>query len=216
MADESLLDSSTETVARGLKKLKRRREILSATLRLVRRHGAGVTTAQIASAARCSKETLYNWFGDRDGLMMALVREQALATGMVLERTFDQAEGTLEVRMKLCSTVLLDVLTGESALAANRIAMAQACEARADLGEAVLEHWKEQAVKPFSALFQEGNANGELAVHSAPEAFENLIGLLVGDRQRQLLLGHDVRPKPAAMAAIANKAVQRWLVLYRV
>ncbi|MEL6505123.1 MAG: TetR/AcrR family transcriptional regulator [Pseudomonadota bacterium] len=220
MADESTLappaTGPNDAAARGVKKLKRRREILAATLRLVRRKGANVSTAEIASAARCSKETLYNWFGDRDGLMLAVVREQALATGVVLERSFEQAEGSLEERMKACCTVLLDVLTGDSAVAANRIAMAQACDARSDFGEALLAEWKEQAVKPFSALFQEGNAAGSFAVHSADEAFENLMGLLVGDRQRQLLLGRDGRPRPAAMAAMANKAVQRWLILYGV
>ena len=64
-------------------------------------------------------------------------------------------------------------------------------------------------------MFQQGNENGDLAVHSPQEAFENLVGLLIGDRQRRLLLGEDMRPDPAAMKAIAAKAVQRWLILYR-
>ena len=43
--------------------------------------------------------------------------------------------------------------------------------------------------QPFTHLFQMGNESGDLAVHSPLEAFENLVGLLVGDRQRRLLLG---------------------------
>ena len=69
--------------------------------------------------------------------------------------------------------------------------------------------------QPFTHLFQMGNESGDLAVHSPLEAFENLVGLLVGDRQRRLLLGEDVRPDPAAMSAIAAKVVQRWLILYK-
>ena len=36
-----------------------------------------LTTAALARAANCSKESLYKWFGDRDGLLTATVRWQA-------------------------------------------------------------------------------------------------------------------------------------------
>lgn len=194
----------------------RRRQILSATLQLLRRHGSGITTAQIAAKAHCSKETLYNWFGDRDGIMMALVNEQAIAMGAVLAAGFTDARGSLDARLKAYATLLLDIMTGDAVIVVNRIAMAQACSDSSKLGAAVLANWQEQVARPFLALFQEGNANGELAVHSAEEAFENLLGLLIGDRQRRLLLGDNARPDSVAMASIANKAVQRWLILYRI
>lgn len=193
----------------------RRRQILAATLRLIRRHGTDITTAQIAAEAHCSKETLYNWFGDRDGIMMALVREQANAMGSALQAGMAGAQGSLEDRLKQICVFLLDMMTGDATLAVNRLAMAQACTDRSDLGQEVLSDWNEQVVAPFFALFEEGNRAGILAVHSPPEAFDNLVGLLVGDRQRQLLLGADVRPDPSSMASMASKAVQRWLILYR-
>ncbi|MEE9374869.1 MAG: TetR/AcrR family transcriptional regulator [Rhizobiaceae bacterium] len=194
---------------------KRRRQILGATLRLLRRHGADITTAQIAEEAHCSKETLYNWFGDRDGIMLALVAEQARGMNEVLNSGFQNAEGNLEARLKAHCTLLLDILTGEAVLVVNRVAMAQACADHSSLGTAVLADWNEQVAKPFINLFQEGNEAGEFAIHSADEALENLIGLLVGDRQRRLLLGEiGARPNAEAMAAIAAKAVQRWMMLY--
>ena len=194
----------------------RRRQILGATLRLLRRHGTAITTAQIAAEAHCSKETLYSWFGDRDGIMMALVHEQARSVGDLLSSEFAQAEGSLEARLKHYCTLLLDIMTGDAVIVVNRIAMAEACSDNSSLGAAVLADWNEQIAVPFLTLFQEGNARGELAIHSAEEAFENLVGLLIGDRQRKLLLGDKKRPESAAMAAIAAKAVQRWLILYRV
>ncbi len=36
-----------------------------------------VTTAGLARAANCSKESLYKWFGDRDGLLSAMISYQA-------------------------------------------------------------------------------------------------------------------------------------------
>lgn len=193
----------------------RRLQILRATLRLLRRYGSAVTTAQIAAEARCSKETLYNWFGDRDGIMLALAHEQASGMRQAMAERFASAQGSLETRLASCATLLLDIMTGDAALAVNRVAMAQACSENSELGQAVMADWKNQIAQPFVDIFQEGNQSGELAVHSPMEAFENLVGLLIGDRQRQLLLGEDVRPEPATMKPVAAKAVQRWLILYR-
>ena len=36
-----------------------------------------LTTAGVARAANCSKESLYKWFGDRDGLLSAMIAYQA-------------------------------------------------------------------------------------------------------------------------------------------
>ena len=193
----------------------RRLQILRATLRLLRRHGAGITTAQIAAEAQCSKETLYNWFGDRDGIILALVHEQARGMREAMEGRFNSLDGDIESRLKSSAALLLDIMTGDAAIAVNWVAMAQACQESSQLGQAVLADWTEQVAQPFTHLFQMGNESGDLAVHSPLEAFENLVGLLVGDRQRRLLLGEDVRPDPAAMSAIAAKAVQRWLILYK-
>ncbi|NKB54211.1 MAG: TetR family transcriptional regulator [Rhizobiaceae bacterium] len=204
-----------DSESKAVRNQTRRLQILRATLRLLRRHGSAITTAQIAAEAHCSKETLYNWFGDRDGIMMALAHEQASGMRQAMADRFAAAQGSLEARLGSCATLLLDIMTGDAALAINRVAMAQACSENADLGLAVMADWKDQVAKPFLDLFQEGNESGELAVHSPMEAFENLIGLLVGDRQRQLLLGEDVRPEPATMKAVATKAVQRWMILYR-
>ena len=193
----------------------RRLQILRATMRLLRRYGAGITTAQIPAESSCSKETLYNWFGDRDGIMLALAHEQASGMRQAMADRFANAQGSLENRLSSCATLLLDIMTGDAALAVNRVAMAQASLEKAELGEAVMADWNEQVAAPFMEIFQQGNESGDLAVHSPQEAFENLVGLLIGDRQRRLLLGEDMRPDPAAMKSIATKAVQRWLILYR-
>lgn len=193
---------------------KRRLQILRATLRLLRQHGSAITTAQIAGEASCSKETLYNWFGDRDGIMIALANEQARGMREAMQDRFENAQGSLESRLKSCATLLLDIMTGDAALAVNRVAMAQTCIDDARIGQVVMADWNQQVAEPFYGLFQQGNDAGELAVHSPEEAFDNLIGLLIGDRQRRLLLGEDVRPDPTTMKSIAGKAVQRWLILY--
>jgi AcrR family transcriptional regulator len=46
----------------------RQQEVLDAVLKLMVAEGDGFSVAAVARAASCSKETLYKWFGDRDGL----------------------------------------------------------------------------------------------------------------------------------------------------
>lgn len=197
------------------RRAKRRREILAATLRGVRHHGPLVSTAQIAALAKCSKETIYGWFGDRDGLMRTLVEEQALAMAALLEAQQPALGETLTTQLRKQAVVLLDIMTGDAHLAVHQIAISQdGQKGPRDLGKAVMEQWYSQIVARFSALMQRGVRDGVLVAYSPSEAFEDLVGLLIGDRQRQLLLGINARPPADQMEAVAGKAVQRWLVLY--
>ena len=50
---------------------------LNAALRLLVEEGDALTMTAVARRASCSKETLYKWFGDRDGLLTATVQWQA-------------------------------------------------------------------------------------------------------------------------------------------
>jgi len=55
----------------------RRRELVEATLRAIRRHGATVGMDEIAAEAGTSKPVIYRHFGDRPGLYRAVVEKVA-------------------------------------------------------------------------------------------------------------------------------------------
>src|SRR5689334_16479665 len=55
----------------------RQQAVLDAVLGLMVEEGGQLTMTAVARRASCSKETLYKWFGDRDGLLTATVRWQA-------------------------------------------------------------------------------------------------------------------------------------------
>ena len=55
----------------------RQKDVLDAALVLMVEQGDQLTMTAVASRASCSKETLYKWFGDRDGLLTATVQWQA-------------------------------------------------------------------------------------------------------------------------------------------
>ena len=201
--------------ARSDRQARRRRQILSATLRLLRRHGTGITTAQIAAEAHCSKETLYNWFKDRDGIFLTLVEEQAQAMSDALAKSIAKTDGmTFRDKLEACCIALLDLMTGEAVIAVNRAAMAQACRERADLGLAVIDDWQARVAVPFQAVIDEGVISGAVRIADVGEAFDTLTALLLGDRQRRLLLGEESRPAGDDMANMAAMAVSRWMRIY--
>lgn len=206
MADES---SKSER-----KRVERRRQILAATLHLVREYGTGISTAQVAARAHCSKETLYAWFSDRDGLFDALIAEQGAAMVQAMEivnrRYGNGGDRPPRERLILFGLGLLDIATGDAAIVVNRIAMARTCRANPASGEAVRTIWQTEIASRFSALVEAAGWQ----IPEVEDAWQTYVGLLVGDRQRLALLGDVSRPGADTMQAIAERAADRWLTLY--
>ena len=72
-----------------------------------------LTTSGVARAANCSKESLYKWFGDRDGLLSAMIAYQASKV-----RTFERngerlTSASLHDHVVIFARDLLEVLAGD-------------------------------------------------------------------------------------------------------
>lgn len=72
-------------------RLSRRAELVEATLRAVRRHGAAVGMDDIATEAGTSKSVLYRHFGDKAGLYLAVVE----SVDRLIARDLDHALTTV-------------------------------------------------------------------------------------------------------------------------
>ncbi|HEX3004366.1 MAG TPA: TetR/AcrR family transcriptional regulator [Angustibacter sp.] len=72
-------------------RLARRAELVEATLRAVRRHGASVGMDDIAAEAGTSKSVLYRHFGDKAGLYLAVVE----SVDRLIARDLDRALTTV-------------------------------------------------------------------------------------------------------------------------
>ena len=65
-----------ETTLRGRKKARRRDEMIAAAKRLFEEKGVDATTiADIAEATDVSAPTVFNYFGSKDGLLVAIIEE---------------------------------------------------------------------------------------------------------------------------------------------
>jgi AcrR family transcriptional regulator len=158
----------------------REAEILSVSLGVFLRCGfAGATIAELAGAAKVTKRTIYSYFGDKDALFAAMVKD--LAVGVSLDATTDR--GTLEA---LAARVIMRVHSDEL-VGLHRLVIAEAGR--------------------FPELAKVLHTNGDarhvarLADHIRAERgpeyeylAEPLFSLLLGEKHRRRLLGIDPAP----------------------
>lgn len=185
----------------------------SALMLLVEGGDKALTTAGVARAANCSKESLYKWFGDRDGLLAAVVAFQA---SKVRIQDDAPAATAAEFRHHLTTFAedLLTVLAGDTSLALNRLAISHASRDGAPLGRILLERGRKRISARARALLQAGRLRGFLAFDDAEDAYQTLYGLVVADLHGRLLLGDKPDKSEADFRERARRAVDKFYRLY--
>jgi AcrR family transcriptional regulator len=193
----------------------RQNAVLEEALRLLVSGGEkALTTAGVARAANCSKESLYKWFGDRDGLMEAMIAYQAskVRTGEVSASALTRE--TLERLLDEFAVALLEVLAGDVSLALNRLAIGQASRDGSQLGEMLLERGRRQIGRRATSLLIAAKRARLIEFDDAGEAYETLYGLIVKDWHVRMLLGEDMAERAKSFGPRAKKAVNAFLRLY--
>lgn len=184
----------------------RQRVVDAAFDELIERGYEGVTMLGIASRAGASKETLYSWFGSREGLFAALIQENADRSAQRIEvalRADDDPVATLTGY----ATGLLTLLTDKRSVALNRAAMNSPELARVLLASG--RHRVGPLVEEYLARLS--NA-GHVAITDPPAAFRLLYGLVIQDTQIRVLLG-EAAPSKNEIANRAREAVVRFMQL---
>jgi len=189
----------------------RRRAVLDAVLALlVEKGAAALTMTAVAQRARCSKETLYKWFGDRDGLLTETVRWQA---SKVRAGAYDREQldaGALRDSLARFAANWLGVISSTTSVALNRVAIGQA----ETLGGLVLANGRFAIGERLKALLEDARAAGLIAFDDAEEAFRTFFGLVGRDVQIRLLLGDRPPMTEAVILGDAARAADQFLALY--
>jgi AcrR family transcriptional regulator len=172
----------------------REAQILSTALAVFLRCGFGnATVDELAAAAKVTKRTIYAYFGDKDALFAAMVRE--LAVGVSLNAATDH--GTLEA---LAANIIMRVHSDEL-VGLHRLVIAET------------GRFPELA----RVLYSHGDARhiARLAEHIRAERdprqatlAEPLFSLLLGERHRRRLLGLTPPPVQEEAAAHARWALE--------
>ncbi len=165
---------------------KRQMEIERAAYALLERKGyAGTSMLSIATEAKASNETLYRWYGDKQGLFKAMVARNAEAVRELLESEFDAGRAPLST-LRALGPKLLKLVTGARAVALNRAA---AADASGELGAALSAAGRDSVAPLIVRLFQEAKKAGDFPGLSAKDAAELYINLLIGDLQIRRVIG---------------------------
>lgn len=189
--------------------------MLDAALNLLVENSDRLTMTAIARAASCSKETLYNWFGDRDGVLAAIVRRQAAKVRMPAETGRDLDLAQLKSRLEAFACDLLSVLTGDVSVALNRLAISHAGTGKSALGDIVLRNGRFAMGKRLKPLIEAGQSARLLKANcDSEEMFRTFFGLVVRDVQIRLLLGEKIHLNPHEVTTDASAAAQQFLTIY--
>lgn len=190
----------------------RQREVLDAALALMVEAGEGITMNAVAARANCSKETLYKWFGDRDGLLTATVQWQASKVRIEVPKGETIGAAALHSALTRFAENWLTVLTGDISIALNRLA----ASSNSDLGRIVLNNGPFAMAARLKPLLDLGRRSGVLAFDDLDQAFRVFFGLVVRDVQIRALLGDAISPALVDIKNDARQATERFFTLYGV
>ncbi|MDE1158358.1 MAG: TetR/AcrR family transcriptional regulator [Neorhizobium sp.] len=190
----------------------RQSAVLAEALRLLVEGGdKALTTAGLARAANCSKESLYKWFGDRDGLLAAMISFQQSKV-RTAERPGERLTSeALRDHLETFAFDLIEVLSGDVSLALNRLAIGQSSRDGSKLGRLLVEHGRRQIDRRARSLIDAGKRAGLLRFEDADGAYHTLYGLIVSDLHVRMLLGE---PALKDNRVQARRAVDAFLTLH--
>ncbi|HEV7337097.1 MAG TPA: TetR/AcrR family transcriptional regulator C-terminal domain-containing protein [Bosea sp. (in: a-proteobacteria)] len=207
-----MTDPATESQAEAL--TPRQLAVLDAVLGLMVEKGDQLTMAAVARRASCSKETLYKWFGDRDGLLTATVQWQA---SKVRAGNYDRQKlDALSLRDSLIRFAVnwLEVISSPTSIALNRLAISHAATHESNLGGIVLANGRFAIGERLRPLLEDGREAGLLDFDDAETAFRTFFGLVGRDVQIRLLLGDALKLSAAEIERDAARAADQFLALH--
>ena len=192
----------------------RQMAVLEATLAVMVEEGDALTMNSVSRRASCSKETLYKWFGDRDGLLTATVRWQA---SKVHVPTLDKATITiarLSDTLEQFASDWLGVISSDTSIALNRMAVSHAGSGKTNLGAIVLKNGRQAMGRRLEPVLLAARDAGLLHFENADDAFRTFFGLVLRDNQIRLLLGDEIKLAAPQIRLEAAEATQQFLALY--
>jgi len=166
----------------------------------------GASMLAIAKAAKASNETLYNWYGDKVGLITAMIQRNAAQVESELQAA--RADGaTPSEALHRVSQALLTMVTGDRAVALNRAAAGDITGA---LGAALNEGGRSRVAPIIGALINDGFGPSD----TAQERAETYIALLIGDLQIRRATGAIPPLTTDQITARTNRAMAQFRKLY--
>lgn len=182
----------------------RQKQIETAAYEVLEAKGYGGTSMLgIARQARASNETLYNWYGDKQGLFHALVTRNAEDVKGHLEAELVSGSDAMSI-LRTLGPKLLSLLTGDRAVALNRAA---AADSTGELGKTLARAGRDAIFPLLEQVLMRAKQDGHLFFERSDDAVGLYLDLLIGDQQIRRVIGRLPAPTKAFCVTRAERAV---------
>lgn len=166
----------------------------------------------IAKRASASNETLYKWYGNKQGLFRSLVQANARDAERILRTSLEDRSEPLAALAAL-GPVLLALVTGERAVMLNRAAAGDVSDT-GTLGRSIAEAGRGTIAPLLRDLLERACAAGAIACDDTREAAETYVHLLIGDLQIRRVIGTIGELSEDEIERRSRNALRSFLVLY--
>ena len=191
----------------------RRAEIVDAAYAVLRERGYRRTSLLlVAKAASASNQTMYRWFGSKEGLFAELVRVNAESAHTQLVTALEGDDDPIMALRALAPT-LLRVVLGDRAIHLNRAAAADEAES-STLGRAIAENGRELILPLLVELIRRAHAERVIDAPDPTSAAECYVALLIGDLQIRRAIGAIAELTDEEASGRSRSAVDSFLRLY--
>lgn len=185
----------------------RQTAVLKAALRELQVSGYnGLTMQKVAKRAKCSKETLYAWYENKQGLLTKLIEQNADEAAANLEVAFESNAKPELVLQGFCIG-LITLLSSKQSVTLNHAAMASP-----ELAKILLRSGRYRAGPIVKQYLEKLMVDGDLKKTNSEEAFTLLYGLAVRDVQIRVLLGERA-PTKSEIESMCERAVDLFFKL---
>jgi AcrR family transcriptional regulator len=186
----------------------KRDAVLDAASQVIAERGLGAPLDAIARRAGVSKQTLYNQFGDRAGLVRAMISRRVDALAAPLTRGGTSSEAVLAEYAR----EMMNVLLAPGNLAATRLAIQGAID-MPDIARTIHQVGAQASRARLADYLRTETAAGRLDVDDPNEAAELFAGM-VGALQVRTLMGVTPAPDAATMERLSGVIAKRFVRAY--
>lgn len=193
---------------------KRRSEMVEAAYRLFTEKGyASVSVDEIIRVSRGSKSSLYKYFGNKEGILKAVVESHAEV--MLREIHFEYASSrSSREALERVGMVLVDLALSENAINQHRHAVSHA-KAFPDLAKLWYESGPKRTFDGLAEFLEKETAAGRLRIANPAQAAILFAGMIIFHDNMRMLVCLP-RSKRSKLKEVVTEAVEIFLAAYGV
>lgn len=176
---------------------------------LAERGYGGTSMLNVAKRAKASNETMYRWYGDKNGLFAAMVQRNAQRSAEQLRAAIEGSGAPLDT-LRAVAPVLLSMVLGERAIALNRAA---AGDPTGSLGRIIAEGGRARIVPLLASVIARASETAALPPGDPAERAELFVTLLISDQQIRRVIGALPEPTEREVQARTEESLAQFMTL---